>query len=531
MNTDSKQKIQNIFNDTITQIIEVTKKSITISVTNSAPVTNNKPNTAIPGVIQQVTEKAASEQTTTTSNHSINIDAELPNELIPVLQTFMMNIQIYHTQVFNGIINGVSAQVPAQSLLTVDIQQPSVTNRWTGDSLVNMNPGTSNSSMSGFVDINDTDPIWPMQRERESDYRPAQPPSYSVASRETRQHWGSRPDTYSSHEVSFTPSSYSQTHDNYDDFLKYYTTQYDKYNNTYVQDSSSDEENEETWTSLHEYTSSMQQPSNTQISDHTSTTTTTTTIIADATKTNEPYSNNGTGMQCCARLNKYMKYHIIDYPEDFLDSYPSDVYIENGHVFGKPCINLVSAEMEEAGIYFCDEHKYDVEIEDIRQPRQSSTKHNNDGVEIEFRNDGYSAGGLDYYSNSGNTNSDSFSHGIQCCARLNKFRKYRLNVEPTSFLHTYPNDVYIDVDGYIYGSACLNLISDDSAKAGIKYCIEHQSDPYVENICEPSGTLNCPTATKYKSDSDSDSDINSIGHRNNNLLEEAACLGLNEHKF
>ena len=29
------------------------------------------------------------------------------------------------------------------------------------------------------------------------------------------------------------------------------------------------------------------------------------------------------------------------------------------------------------------------------------------------------------------------------------------------------------------------MISDESFQSGIRYCIHHQSDPYVENICEP----------------------------------------------
>jgi hypothetical protein len=500
MNSDSKYKIQSIFNDTITQIVELTKKSITIT---NEPIIN-EPSTPTP---------SASQVPAPNTNHNVTIGMAptLTADLIPVLQTFIMNIQIYHTQVFNGIINGVAAQVPTQSVVAQDIQQPSVTNKWTTD--LSSGGGTSNSSMSGFVDINDTAPIWPMQRERVSDYRPPSPQSYSVASQETRRHWGTR----SAHTTPRYSTSALQTQDNYDDFLKHYTTQYENYNTTYAQDSS-DEENEDAWKSLAEYIDSMRLESvnlNGPSITSPSTSSKPETNPANGSSNGAGLNNYPGGVQCCARLSKYMKYHIIDYPDEFLDSYPPDVYIEKGHVFGKPCRNLVSPAMEEAGIHFCDEHKYDVEVEDIRQPRASSHDfHVNDDVQIEFRNDGYSTTtGFDYYS--GGTNSadgDAFYNGIQCCARLNKFRKYRLDNEPTNFLDTYPHDVYID-DGYIYGSACQNLISDDSAKAGIKYCIQHQSDPYVENICEPSGTLNRPTTHNFG---------------NGNRFEDVEMLGLDE---
>ena len=522
MNSDSKQKIQSIFNDTITQIVELTKKSITITneptiATTSA--TSNEPSTATPGASQV-------QAPNTNTNQCVSFAQTLTADLIPVLQTFIMNIQIYHTQVFNGIINGVAAQVPTQSIVSQDIHQPSVTNKWTTE--LPLGSGTSNSSMAGFVDINDTAPIWPMQRERVSDYRP---PSYSVASQETRQHWGTR----SAHTAPRYSSSALQNHDNYDDFLKDYTTQYENYNTSYVQDSS-DEENEDAWKSLDEYTNSMClesvnlngldittksiiSPSETNPANGSRNCAAGTDGTVETRLITQSLGTDGTSLQCCARLSKYMKYHVIDYPEEFLDSYPPDVYIEKGHVFGKPCHNRVSPAMEEAGIHFCDEHKYDVEVEDIRQPRASSPdSYSNDDVQIEFRNDGYSAAtGFGYYNcdnGAADGDADAFFNGIQCCARLNKFRKYQLDSEPGNFLDTYPHDVYID-DGYIYGSACQNLISDDSAKAGIKYCIQHQSDPYVENICEPSGTLNRPTTQ-----------ISDFG--NGNGSEEAEMLGLDE---
>jgi len=513
MNTDSKLKIQNIFNDTITQIIELTTKSISVI---SNPCTDEKTQPSI-----ALDEDKAAES----HNIIINIAPGLSTQLIPVLQTFLMNIQIYHTQVFNGLVNGVAAQVSSQSFLTQDIQQPSVTNKWASssgntistDHLGTTSATTSNSYMSEFgesIDSSNTSPSWPMQRERVSDYWNTRQQANSAASLETRQHWGSRSMNNSPPHGGRYSNSGLQNPDDYDAFLQNYTAQYDNYNTTYVQDSSDDE----TWKSLDEYTRNISlEP--VSLSD---------SKIAPNLSASQPGNDNHipiTGgdtttatsdMQCCARLSKYMKYNISnqskDLPYDFLDSYPPDVYIENGYVFGKPCSNRVSQSMIEADIHFCDEHKFDKEVEDIRQPRSElNTTHINNDEQIVFQNHGYTTDRFDYvdgrnqvttqYGNildgnthNGNTHDgskyDSFSEGIQCCARLNKFRKYRLDVELDSFLDTYPPDVYIDSDGCIYGCACQNLISDDSAKAGIKFCIEHQSDPYVENICEPSGTRN-----------------------------------------
>lgn len=523
MSSDCKQKIQNIFNDTITQIIEVTKKSIT-STTQSVSGSNNVPSSTPPEMNQpsEIKPDTVKQNTITPDivKHEVVVSPNLASDLVPVLQTFIQNIQIYHTQMFNSVVNSVSALVPTQSVLSHDIQQPSVTNKWTHDTDPQTGPGllTSNSSMSGFVNINDTDPIWPMQRERVSDYIAQRPPSYSVASQETRRHWGSR----SPISAKYSTSS-SKNQGNYDDFLKHYTSQYENYNTTYVQDSS-DEENEEAWKSLDEYVKEMS-PSvdSNKVTENIN-------PITEKSKLYDTEQNSNTyyeGMQCCARLSKYMKYHIIDYPEDFLDSYPPDVYIENGNVFGKPCSNRVSEEMEAAGIHFCDEHKYDIAVEDIRQPRAShltnttnipNSSNSNDDVEIEFRNDGYSAAGFDYYGNHSTTTSTDFENGIQCCARLNKFRKYRIELEPSNFLNTYPPNVYIE-DGCVYGSACQNIISDESASAGIIYCIQHQSDPYVENICEPSGVLNRPITHT------------AVAATTTTKNDDIDLIGLNEFKF
>jgi hypothetical protein len=99
-----------------------------------------------------------------------------------------------------------------------------------------------------------------------------------------------------------------------------------------------------------------------------------------------------------------MKYHITDYPEDFLDAYPPDVYIEQGCVFGKPCDNMVDTNDVTAGIYFCNEHQFEIGIEDIRQPRPNTDTHPNDDVEIKFANEGYFTGvdeGFAYYGMDG----------------------------------------------------------------------------------------------------------------------------------
>lgn len=456
-------KIQDIFNETIGKIITLVEPP------NQGP------------------EPISSEQ----------IDkAKVSADLVPILQTFLMNVQIYHTTTFNGIVNGISTAVPVQSLIKEDITQPSVNNRWapTGGSTANNGFTQPENELAGFagLELNDTKPIWPVVASTPQVHQ--QPPSYSDAAHETRKYWGSRTLT---------------NHSNYDDFLRNYTEKYSRYNNTYVEDSSDgeyqgidavdgpqvDDENEDAWQSLSEYVSEM-------------------TPGASATEQNKIHRDQKPAasqaevlseFQCCARLSKYMKYRIADLDKDFVKTYPPDTYIEGGFVFGKPCINKVSQTTADNGSYLCSEHINDVGIEDIRQPRPETNRPTkDDDADIVFSNKGYYTGGLDkkdewegfdYYSEydpnyykrqlPSTGSSEAFSHNHQCCARLNKYRLYRLELESDKFLDTYPGDVYIE-DGCVYGTACQNLISDESYNAGIRFCIEHESDPYVENICEPS---------------------------------------------
>ena len=479
----STQKIQSIFNDTALKIHSLFCKD-TESSWNGA---NPSPSTTTPSA------GAA--------------------EIIPILQTFLLDIQMCHTQVFNGIVNAVSARVP---LLQEDILQPEVTAKWqTSENPsggANPHPESSNSNASPLLrfmadEASELKPIaWPMTQEHvpsHSNGHPSTSPSYSLASQETRRHWGSRSPI---HENQSKYPSLANS-DNYDDFIKHYTSEYSRYNTTYVADSSEDE-NEDTWKSLSEYVN----PTNTTPSAQ---------IKQIAETSVRVHGSCADSMQCCARLCKFMKYHITDYPEDFLDAYPPDVYIEQGCVFGKPCDNMVDTNDVTAGIYFCNEHQFEIGIEDIRQPRPNTDKHPNDDVEIKFANEGYFTGvdeGFAYYGMDGLESEPigfthepiGFTEGHQCYARLNKFRKHEISQEQHGFLDTYPPDVYIE-NGYVFGTACQNMISDDSAKSGIKYCMAHQSDPYVENICEPRGVLNRPTTNSR--------DLKSG-------LEEAEMLGL-----
>lgn len=460
MTTSTATKIQEIFNDTIGKIINLVDQQ------NSCP----------------------SSESVSTRNKTID-PAKVSVDLIPILQTFLMNIQIYHTTTFNGLVNGISANVPSQSLLNYDIQQPNVSNKWQSQVKYSNGHIQPENDLSGFaeMELNDSMPIWPIESKK-TFTASAAPPSYSSVANETRKHWGSRALT-----------NYSS---NYDDFLKNYTEEYSKYNTTYVNDSSSEGENEDTWKSLAEYVSELT-PDHHQTSN----------LNVDEPKQHmkqELLSD----IQCCARLSKYMKYRIADLDDDFVKSYPHDTYVEGGFVFGKPCLNKVSLGTADNGGYLCEEHINDTGIEDIRQPRPEihSTETASD---IVFSNKGYYTKnitkndeweGFDYYgeydpstnyskSNSNlayTSSSDAFTEHHQCCARLNKFRVYRLELESPKFLDTYPDDVYIE-DGCIYGSACQNLISNESYSAGIRFCIDHESDPYVENICMPS---NANTHTK-----------------------------------
>jgi hypothetical protein len=468
----STQKIQSIFNDTALKIQSLFCKDTESSGNGDNPSPNPNP--------------SPSTSTTTPSTGAA--------EIIPILQTFLLDIQMCHTQVFNGIVNSVSARVP---LLQEDIRQPEVTAKWQTSENPSGGANTSNASpLWSFVaneSISAQQTVsWPMEREyvrSHSNGYPSAPPSYSTASQETRRHWGSRSPIHEN------KSSYTSlaTRDNYDEFINHYTKEYSRYNNTFVADSSEDEnENEDAWKSLSDYVKP---------------------VDANPNSASEPTSDPNS-MQCCARLSKFMKYHIIDYPEDFLDAYPPDVYIEQGCVFGKPCSNWVDINDTAAGIHFCHEHQFDIDIEDIRQPRPSTDTHPNDDVDIKFANEGYFNAedqGIDYYGMDGLARDlareprdlareprdlarepSGFTEGHQCCARLNKYRKHEISQEQPGFLETYPPNVYIE-NGYVFGTACQNMYSDDSAKAGIKYCMVHQSDPYVENICEPRGILNRPT--------------------------------------
>ena len=504
-------RIQSIFNETISKIINL---------------------------VEQEPSTTATTDTANTGDEPVKMTKQLPKDkqkisadLIPILQTFLMNIQIYHTATFNGIINGISAVVPGQSLITCgDISQPSVSHKWqtqhsvdTSNSNINVQENVlagfaamelnDTSTTNGTFNVADTRPI-SLVGKGMSEYQPR-----SAASQETRRFWekdGQIPrQTFNSPPTSYVSSNQS----NYDDFLKHYTDEFAKYHNTYVDDSS-EAENEDSWQSLSEYVSERTYPEPEQPSDLGTLIksgveaqqcggTTSTGLFAQPV--GNSFSLNGT--QCCARLSKYMKYRIADLSDDFVKSYPPDTYIEGGFVFGKPCLNYISSETEDKGGFFCHEHINDAGVEDIRQPRPDITYDRDNGkddnLEIVFSNEGYKASasssyekpstsdweGFDYYGEydpnystarqiNRHGGNDAFSKNHQCCARLNKFRLYRLELESTNFLNTYPNDVYIE-DGCVYGTACQNLISDESYSAGIRFCIEHESDPYVDNICEP----------------------------------------------
>lgn len=73
--------------------------------------------------------------------------------------------------------------------------------------------------------------------------------------------------------------------------------------------------------------------------------------------------------------------------------------------------------------------------------------------------------------------------GFQCCARLNKNKKYNLMDEKSEFVYSYPADVYIDSDNNIYGDPCSNYISIDLAQSGENYCWLHRDNPFITNIC------------------------------------------------
>jgi len=68
--------------------------------------------------------------------------------------------------------------------------------------------------------------------------------------------------------------------------------------------------------------------------------------------------------QCCARIGNN-KYDIDEHQSEFIDMYPSDVYIDkNGIITGNPCTNIVE-DFDEYNNFMCDEHK--ANFEDIRK--------------------------------------------------------------------------------------------------------------------------------------------------------------------
>ena len=70
--------------------------------------------------------------------------------------------------------------------------------------------------------------------------------------------------------------------------------------------------------------------------------------------------------QCCARVDNQI-YNLDNYDPEFIDIYPSGVYINSdGCIIGSPCCNTV-AHFNEIDNIFCEEHKDG--YEDIREPQ------------------------------------------------------------------------------------------------------------------------------------------------------------------
>jgi hypothetical protein len=68
--------------------------------------------------------------------------------------------------------------------------------------------------------------------------------------------------------------------------------------------------------------------------------------------------------QCCARVDNEI-YNLDDYDPEFIDNYPSGVYINNsGAIIGSSCCNTVN-EFNEFDNIFCEEHRDG--FEDIRE--------------------------------------------------------------------------------------------------------------------------------------------------------------------
>jgi hypothetical protein len=69
--------------------------------------------------------------------------------------------------------------------------------------------------------------------------------------------------------------------------------------------------------------------------------------------------------QCCARVDNKV-YNLDDYEPEFIDSFPSSVYISrDACIIGSPCCNIVN-DFDEVNNIFCNEHKNG--YEDIREP-------------------------------------------------------------------------------------------------------------------------------------------------------------------
>jgi hypothetical protein len=86
---------------------------------------------------------------------------------------------------------------------------------------------------------------------------------------------------------------------------------------------------------------------------------------ANANTSSNVNPNLGQLDQCCARVDNQI-YNLDEYDPEFIDNYPSGVYInEDGCIIGSPCCNTVENYDEITNI-FCDEHIDG--FEDIREP-------------------------------------------------------------------------------------------------------------------------------------------------------------------
>lgn len=62
----------------------------------------------------------------------------------------------------------------------------------------------------------------------------------------------------------------------------------------------------------------------------------------------------------------------------------------------------------------------------------------------------------------------------QCCARIGKTR-YDVEEKDPEFMDSYPADTYRDMQGYVYGLPCANMIPNDDFELGIIFCSSHNS--------------------------------------------------------